>query len=247
MVAKDAPGGHTYSGKIDLGGRSAGAAIRKMIAPFNGQNGRREMFSQIIARHHFAAIVETGTYRGHTTRFMAEESGLPVFSIESNAKAHRSARDNVSGCDRVRLYLGDSVATLRQELEAREIPDRDVLCYLDAHWGEVLPLADEIEIVTTRMTNFVILIDDFQVPDDPGYGYDDYGPGKALCLAYLAPFRGRGLVVFLPSRPSGEENGARRGCIVLTAAATIAAALRKAPSLRDAGPLDKLLAALPAD
>ena len=88
---------------------------------------------------------------------------LPVFSIESSAQAHRAARDIMSGCDGVHLCLGDSVATLRRTLAAGEFPDRDVLCYLDAHWQEKLPLADEIETVTTTMTDFVVLIDDFQV------------------------------------------------------------------------------------
>ena len=31
------------------------------------------------------------------------------------------------------------------------------------------------------------MIDDFQVPDDPGYAYDDYGPGKALTPDLVDP------------------------------------------------------------
>jgi hypothetical protein len=34
------------------------------------------------------------------------------------------------------------------------------------------------------------MIDDFQAPDDPGYGYDDCGPGKAI--RHISPIqRGR--------------------------------------------------------
>jgi hypothetical protein len=59
-------------------------------------------------------------------------------------------------------------------------------------------------------------IDDFQVPGDPEYVYDDYGAGKALTPAYIAPMVERfGLVEFFPSTRAKEETGLRRGCIVL--------------------------------
>jgi hypothetical protein len=60
------------------------------------------------------------------------------------------------------------------------------------------------------------MIDDFQVPFDPGYGYDDYGPGKALTFEYIAPaIAENGLCALYPATPSGEEDGMRRGCIIL--------------------------------
>jgi hypothetical protein len=242
-MAEDPPRRRTYSGKIDLSAGQGSRPTGSLSMPFNSQDGRREIFTQIMAAHRFAAIVETGTYHGRTARFMAEESGLPVYSIEANLRFFRAARKFLSDCPGMFLFYGDSATLLRQKVAAGDIPDRDVFCYLDAHWHEALPLADELATVTGAMTDYVILIDDFQVADDPGYRYDDYGPGKALRVEYLAPFAGRGLSVFLPSRPSAEENGARRGCIVLTAAAHIAAALRKAPALREAGPLDRLLSA----
>ncbi|MGH7488291.1 MAG: hypothetical protein ACREMY_22235, partial [bacterium] len=59
----------------------------------------------------------------------------------------------------------------------------------------------------------VLMIDDFQVPGDPGYSFDDYGPGKALTSEYLPELNGWGL--FYPCAPSSSETGARRGCAVL--------------------------------
>jgi hypothetical protein len=35
----------------------------------------------------------------------------------------------------------------------------------------------------------VAMIDDFRVPGDEGYAYDDYGPGKALTADYLPTYR----------------------------------------------------------
>jgi hypothetical protein len=60
------------------------------------------------------------------------------------------------------------------------------------------------------------MIDDFEVPDDHGFGYDDYGPGKALNAAYIGPLvEAHDLAVFYPSARSQEETGHRRGCAVL--------------------------------
>ena len=59
------------------------------------------------------------------------------------------------------------------------------LFYLDAHWGKRLPLADEMRVVAGAFPRCVIAIDDFMVPDDPGYAFDDYGPGKRLDLDYV--------------------------------------------------------------
>ena len=59
------------------------------------------------------------------------------------------------------------------------------------------------------------MIDDFQVSDDAGYGFDDYGANGRLTLDYLAPLADRGFAVFYPSIPSSEESGMKRGSVVL--------------------------------
>ena len=59
------------------------------------------------------------------------------------------------------------------------------------------------------------MIDDFEVPGDPGYGFDDYGPGKRLTAQYLPDEDLAGWRRFYPSLPSSEETGARRGSCVL--------------------------------
>ena len=59
------------------------------------------------------------------------------------------------------------------------------------------------------------MVDDFEVPDDPGYAYDDYGSGKRLCLDYLQPLSSLGLAPFFTTLPSERETGRKRGCVVL--------------------------------
>ena len=48
--------------------------------PFNDQNFRQRMFSDLMTRVAFKAIVETGTFRGTTTKFLAT-FGLPVYTV----------------------------------------------------------------------------------------------------------------------------------------------------------------------
>jgi hypothetical protein len=49
-----------------------------------------------------------------------------------------------------------------------------------------LPLVDEIALAFRHWPEAVVMIDDFAVPGDPGYGFDVYGAGQALRLDYLA-------------------------------------------------------------
>ena len=58
------------------------------------------------------------------------------------------------------------------------------------------------------------MIDDFEVPGDPGYGCNEYGPGlrfgPELLSAATQEYRH-----FYPATSSREETGYRRGCILL--------------------------------
>jgi hypothetical protein len=69
----------------------------------------------------------------------------------------------------------------------RGFAGRTILFYLDAHWNDDLPLEEELELIFSVHPHAVVMIDDFQVPDDPGYQFDEYGPGKALTPALITP------------------------------------------------------------
>lgn len=185
--------------------------------PFNGQAGRRAIYQRILSAVEPALIVETGTHFGTTTEFLAE-SGIPVVTIESNARNYGFARARLRRARNVEMRLGDSRVQLPPALEAYKarVGERPVFAYFDAHWGTDPPLMGEIEILFSHFPNAVVMIDDFQVPDDPGYRYDNYVPGKELTPAYIAPaIQKHKLAAFYPALPSGEETGARRGCVVL--------------------------------
>jgi hypothetical protein len=202
--------------------------------PFNGQPARQVLFHALTARLRPDAIVETGTHRGTTTDFMAQ-TGLPVFTIELDARLYGFASARLQRRRNITLLRGDSRATLRNLFteRLRILATRTLFFYLDAHWNADLPLAEEIDIIFYRCASAVVMIDDFQVPFDLGYMYDDYGAGRSLAFPYIAPVASaHRLRAFYPSTPSAEEGGSRRGCIVLTKQASHAQILAAMPLLR---------------
>jgi hypothetical protein len=79
-----------------------------------------------------------------------------------------------------------------------------------------LSLLDELKKIVSSVPGAIVMIDDFQVPEDNGYGYDDYGAGKALIRNYIASLVSQfALAEFFPTTPSAVETGIRRGCVVI--------------------------------
>lgn len=205
--------------------------------PFNGQQHRRRMFTDILAVGSVRAVVETGTFRGTTTEFMASVAPLPIFTVEYDRRNLGYSRQRLMGRSNVAVAHGDSRAFLRRLVDGDSLPDGVVLFYLDAHWGEDLPLAEELDIVFAARSDAIVMVDDFMVPGDPGYTFDDYGPGKALTADYIAPAVARfDLAVFYPAVGSQQETGARRGSVVLARDSDVVSRLARLPSLRAARP-----------
>ena len=196
----------------------------------NGQTARLEATREIIHKCQIKTIIETGTYRGTTTEWFAGFD-IPVISIEVHSPSYEFAKRRLKRYKNVSVRLGNSVNVLRTILSQPE-GAMPTFVYLDAHWENYLPLKEELEIICSNLISFVILIDDFKVPDDKGYAYDDYGSGKALTEEYLDLCNVGPLQKFYPSVPSFEETGARRGWIVLTTSESISKTLETIPLLK---------------
>jgi hypothetical protein len=196
-------------------------------AAFNGQCFRQVMFMDLIQTCQFDAIVEAGTFRGSTTRFFARSAQIPVYSSEVNPRFHAYATRRLEKFGTVQLFLKDSRRFLR-ELQLDK--DLRLFFYLDAHWSDDLPLREETEFIFKAFTNFVVMIDDFEVTNDPAYGFDDYGPGKRLSLSDFAFHQDARVRCYFPSRAGRAESGSQRGCIVL-ASTSLAERIDNLPTL----------------
>ncbi len=75
-------------------------------------------------------------------------------------------------------------------------------------------MKEELKIISNNWKDFVIIVDDFKVPGDEGYLYDDYGQEKSLTMSvFEKEFADNGLSCFFPSLDSIDETGAKRGCM----------------------------------
>lgn len=200
-------------------------------APMNKQTARLEIAREIMELCGITRVIETGTFLGNTTEWFAQFN-VPVITIEVLPRHFGYSSRRLKKFPNVELRLANSVDALKQLVGEPLDRSEPTFFYLDAHWYDHLPLKEEIETIFDHFAKPVIMIDDFQVPDDPGYGYDDYGPGKQLTLAYVATARAPMLSLYFPRTRSQWETGARRGCLVAAADPMLAAALDTAPLLR---------------
>ena len=182
-----------------------------MIQPFNGQAVRWNTISAISRSFDPDVAIETGTYLGSSTPYISSLASGKTYSIEINEesfkKTIRRFRENHSELD-VELILGDSAQKIREVLSKLDPVSTRVIAYLDAHWLDAIPTADEILALVEWGGAWVAIIDDFKVPHDAGYGFDHYG--KTTIGADIVPTK-CGISIFVPSVPSTRETNGKRG------------------------------------
>ncbi|MES2632425.1 MAG: hypothetical protein V4669_05605 [Pseudomonadota bacterium] len=201
--------------------------------PFNGQLRRASQVREIFEAIKPDAVFETGTYRATSTIALAALSDAPLYTMEQSAKQWGYSRTRLLLHRGVTLLRGDSRVHLKRLCEQLHRTTKAPFFYLDAHWEEDLPLAQELEIIFAFPWQATVMVDDFKVEGDTGYAFDDYGPGKVLDLGYVKHTVERhALEVFFPSAPSAEETGAKRGCLVLARKGEVADKLDLLASMR---------------
>lgn len=183
--------------------------------PLNGQRYRQQIFARMM-RVNPDAIIETGTYLGASTAHFARQ-GVPVHTCESHDQNYARAIVNLTEFSNVRLYLQDSRAFLKGLAGDPAITYDCPLFYLDAHWYNDLPLAEEIAIIRDRWPRFMIMVDDFEVPGT-NYGFDRYTNGLELTLDYLRKenIDLASMAVMFPTAAETSETSVRRGTLMLS-------------------------------
>jgi predicted O-methyltransferase YrrM len=201
---------------------------------FNGQKNRARVFRAIDGKVPFENYVETGTFLGMTTDFLARRArarGAHVYSCEINDRHYAIAQRTVGDWPNVRLEQGNSVDFLRA-LSPR-LSKAANFVYLDAHWRDYLPLRDELSIIK-GWPNTVVLIDDFKVPSDLRFGWDRYDEEQEICLEHIAGTFGDNPIYF-PNYPATDERAAPRGYCVMAMSTPLQAVLGQIPLLKRHG------------
>jgi hypothetical protein len=181
------------------------------LFPFNGQLTRSRKVQIVLNSLMPNLIVETGTYIGVTTEYLYSISSIPVVSIEINkdffdAAMLKFARSGT--LKGIELIHGDSVTCLKELIKRDNFKEKGLFVYLDAHWGEDLPLFEELALFSGWKPPSAILIDDFKVEKFSMYGFDSYDD-VVICSENLPPVVG--FKLFVPSESHLTETGARRG------------------------------------
>jgi hypothetical protein len=196
----------------------------------NGQTSRLETTRQIIFSLGIRKIIETGTFRGTTTEWFGQ-FGIPVATVEVNERYFVFSKARLKALKNVTVSLNSSVEFLKMLVQT-DIKNEPYLFYLDAHWEKYLPLREELELIFNNFSRAVVLVDDFKVDDDLGYGFDSFGPETTLDLAHVSKSHLPNLFAFSPSTKAIEETGKRRGWVVLTSDESHAERLGKICLLR---------------
>src|SRR6187551_1980564 len=137
----------------------------------NGQAGRQAAVTGMFQRIEFDLVVETGTYRGTTTEFLRSLTSAPIVTIEVDERLAFYSQARLRALPNLRVVHGDSATEIRRLVFHKGRDARLPFCYLDAHWHTRLPLRWEILEVLSAFPECCILIDDFEVPTDPGYRF----------------------------------------------------------------------------
>lgn len=192
------------------------------VQPFNGQVHRIAAITALAKALQPTIAIETGTYLGSSTPYLAGLAERGAITIEIDAFNADRAQGRFSKNHPsvpITLLRGDSATMIRSALDGLDPGVDRVLAYLDAHWLDQIPTTAELEALDAWGGTWAAVIDDFQVPDDPGYGYDAYG--ATVIGPSIVPERPH-VQVWVVGAPSSSETGARQGTGVVLPASVVA-------------------------
>lgn len=159
-------------------------------------------------KHHLTVAVETGTYKGDTTLWLAQHFPT-VHTIECDTRNDALLAQRFAGISNLVLHKGNSPNVLATLLPKIEEP---FLLFLDAHWYVKTPTPMELEAVARSRRCPILLIHDFQVPTHPELGYDSYRDW-VYDFSHVRPFLEQIYGTKYRHTFNTEAAGAKRGCL----------------------------------
>ena len=194
------------------------------MSAFNSDTFMEERFLWLKEHFNINMVIETGTYRGETAKWLGENFEA-VRTIESNVEHYNISQQVLKDSPNVEMYKGDSSTDLVNMVRA--IGGSNVLFFLDAHWYKN-PVLDELIQISMIYRNSamegkkpVIAIHDFQVPDHPELGFDEY-PAQGIVYnwewikSYVEKIYGGVEGQAFQISYNSQATGSMRGCIFIT-------------------------------
>ncbi len=182
---------------------------------FHGDEQWKTLVKKITDAVSPTSIVETGTYKGDTTEYLAKISSSPIFTCEVIGMYRRESGRRLSPYKHVNLLKGSSAALIQRLVAEKKLGEMP-LFFLDAHWYGYWPLADEMKHISA-LSKAIIMIDDFKVPGRPQFGYDVQNNDGVIIeedINYLKPMLSGNSRVLFPKYGSAESKDIR-GYIII--------------------------------
>jgi hypothetical protein len=131
---------------------------------FSGCEYSTRLITQILSSFNVELFIETGTYLGNTTEFIAKNfPNIKIVTIEINETNYNNSFKKLCNYTNINCIKGDSSKILK-EIDINHCLNK--LYYLDAHWYDHNPVRDELKyIFENSKGNEIIIIDDFKVPN----------------------------------------------------------------------------------
>lgn len=173
--------------------------------PFHDDKFMMTIMTELLDKADF--FVETGTYIGITSHFVGLNfNNLKVFTCEINEGFYNSAINKLNNISNITAVLEKSPDALYklENYYDKDIYNKNIVFWIDAHWEYVLPLNNEIDYITKNFNNYCIFIDDFKHPYDSGFGND----GDKFDINIIKNFihNKENVKVYFPSYPSNHIN-----------------------------------------
>jgi hypothetical protein len=151
-----------------------GARLDYGSAAFHGDRVFQGLIQKLIESVPIGTFVETGTFLGDSSGFVASRNAaVPVYTCDVDPEALAKAPRRLWRLTNLKVAHASSERFLRTLIEQghiRGIP----LFFLDAHWQRYWPLGEELRIISDAGMPAVIVVDDFQVPGRPEFGFDTW-------------------------------------------------------------------------
>lgn len=150
--------------------------------PFNGDTFICEEFLKLKEQFNITCAVETGSCLYSTTKWLGENFDQ-VYTVEIFEDFAKIGEHKVADMPNVHRAIGDSIHWL--PVLSNKLENESCIFFLDAHWGNVCPLKDELKAIANLNLSVppVIAIHDFYT-GDPELGWDEYN-GQPFTIAWI--------------------------------------------------------------
>lgn len=154
--------------------------IQQNAKGYEGDEFIGKELEKLVKEFEIDQIVETGTYKGATTKRLSEF--CHVLTIEVNRNNYLESQANLKGFN-AHVTLGSSPERMSEFLP--NMTGKNFLFFLDAHWNGT-PLIQELDVIANNKLKPVIVIHDWKVPDRPDLGFDSYN-GQDYTYDWIKP------------------------------------------------------------